>query len=343
MKARIKQLILNGTKFIPMGLIKQLPVQKTLFPYHHIVSNKSVPHIENIYGFKSEKDFIKDLDFLLKHFEAIHPDVLYQNVIGHHRIPDNKFLLTFDDGFREVIDVIIPILEKKGVPAIFFINPAFINNKSIFYRNTISLLLHLLRTIGDIQPLLKTLESQFHLRFNSLEELRKYILSVQSKEDSLLVFLEKLFKNEIDEFQISKKPWLEEIELHSVYQKGFTIGAHSWDHPYYKNLSLEEQLQQTIQSCDYIHDLFPEQKVFFSFPHTDKPIKQDFFDAMKSRYSLKPLYFGVQNQKIEIHNSVIHRFNAENPKVPLKNFSKLILLNNSLQNLLSKNKVKREP
>lgn len=341
MKAIIKETILKGTRCIPMGMVKSFSVNNSLFPYHHIVSNKSVPHIENIYSFKSEEGFIKDLDILLKYYEPIHPNELYKEVIEHQRIPKNKFLLTFDDGFREVLEVIVPILEKKGVPAIFFINPAFIDNQSMFYRNEISLLIHLINTRNDNKTILNSMESQFHLNLNSLEKLKYYILRIQSNKDPLLTSLKNLFQHDIVEYQNDCKPWLEQTELHFVYQKGFSIGAHSWDHPYYKNLSLEDQIQQTIRSCDYVKKFFPEQPVFFSFPHTDKPLKQDFFDAMKVRYPLQPLYFGVQNQKEELNNHVIHRFNAEDPKIALKDFSKLILLNNTIQNLLHKYKIKR--
>ncbi len=37
-------------------------------------------------------------------------------------IPKNSFFPSFDDGLSEVCQNIIPILDKKGISAIFFIN-----------------------------------------------------------------------------------------------------------------------------------------------------------------------------------------------------------------------------
>ena len=59
-------------------------------------------------------------------------------------LPKNAFLLSFDDGLKEVFTTIAPILLKKGVPASFFINPCFIDNNELFYRYKISLLIFIL-------------------------------------------------------------------------------------------------------------------------------------------------------------------------------------------------------
>jgi hypothetical protein len=57
--------------------------------------------------------------------------------------------LSFDDGLSACYDTIAPILLRKGVPATFFLNPAFIDNKALMFRYKISLCLNALDTVID--------------------------------------------------------------------------------------------------------------------------------------------------------------------------------------------------
>ena len=50
-------------------------------------------------------------------------------VEGSGKLDRRCLHLTFDDGFRELHDVVAPILLRKGIPATFFVNSAFIDNK----------------------------------------------------------------------------------------------------------------------------------------------------------------------------------------------------------------------
>ena len=47
-----------------------------------------------------------------------------------------------DDGLSGCHRYIAPLLRKKGIPASFFLNNRFIDNKSLFYRYKASLLVH---------------------------------------------------------------------------------------------------------------------------------------------------------------------------------------------------------
>jgi len=128
-------------KLIPFTLVKKLfGSYNLLIVYYHLVSDGHSPHIKHLYQHKKVKDFIQDLEFLLKH----HSPVGLQDVIawikGESSLPENSFLLTFDDGFREVYDVIARILMEKGVPAAVFITIMFLDNQDLFYRNKASLI-----------------------------------------------------------------------------------------------------------------------------------------------------------------------------------------------------------
>jgi len=136
-----KQFFYAASSILPLSFLKKTSQVSTLLPYHHTVSDRELLHIKHLYAFKSISQFKSDLDYLLKNFVPISPEQLVEKVNRDEQKRDNTFLLTFDDGLRECEEIIAPILKEKGVPAIFFINPAFIDNKELFYRFKISLVI----------------------------------------------------------------------------------------------------------------------------------------------------------------------------------------------------------
>ena len=61
------------------------------------------------------------------------------------RLPRRALLITFDDGYRSVVEVAGPILKRLGLPSVFFVSAAFVTPGSLPLDN---LLCWLVRTIG---------------------------------------------------------------------------------------------------------------------------------------------------------------------------------------------------
>ncbi|NPA68002.1 MAG: polysaccharide deacetylase family protein [Chlorobi bacterium] len=108
---------------IPTKVLIRLSGKKIIYPFYHIVSDNPPPHIKHLYPVRNIKQFEKDLDFLEKHFSASGFPPKDKN---------NLFVLSFDDGLSEIYNTVAPILKKRKIPAIFFLNSAFVDNKNIF-------------------------------------------------------------------------------------------------------------------------------------------------------------------------------------------------------------------
>ncbi len=334
----LKSIFYTASSLLPVSLCKKLAPPVTLLPYHHTVSNQALPHIQYLYGYKNERQFSNDLDFLLRHFKPVTVTDIVACMERNNALPANAFLLSFDDGFREVHDVIAPILSAKGVPAVFFINPAFIDNKELFYRCKISLLIGAVQNEKNNSALLGELAAGIGST-SSVEAIGAALKNIARADSNVLdLFAQKLGLSFSDYLQ-TVQPFLTTGQLHTLSSSGFTIGAHSWDHPYYDALTEQEQLAQTVSSCDYIKAFNPGGPVVFSFPHTDRNIKQSFFDTVTNGADL---LFGIQNQKQELNNKMLHRFNAERPQLPLSKQVNGVLLYLFLQKLFSKQNVIRK-
>ena len=337
-----KDVFLSTATVFPIAWLNRVSSIEVLLPYHHVVSDEYLPHIKGLYNYKNEQQFIDDLDWLLRNRTPIHPDELLNCIVEKKPFPVNTFLLTFDDGFREVFELIAPILLKKGVPAIFFINPSFIDNKELFYRCKLSLVVEKIKDernkklLSKVADLLSTGRSDF-------EHIKKTILDIHYPERRKADALGECAEISFPEFLQSQKPFMSDTQVKELSGKGFVIGAHSMDHPHFKKLTEEEQLSQTTSSLKAVSQITGSESYYFSFPHEDRDVKQSFFNHLLSDPSFsKSLLFGVQNQFEERNNNMVHRFNAENPSRSVEKMTKGVLFYNYLMRMMRRNTINRE-
>jgi peptidoglycan/xylan/chitin deacetylase (PgdA/CDA1 family) len=330
-----KKIIQNFCSVLPAGVLTKLSGIRLLLPYHHVVSDEHLDHIKELYSYKNRKEFIKDLDWLLKRFKPVHPDELSERIFNQKPFEKKSFLLSFDDGFREVHDVIAPILFEKGVPAIFFINPAFIDNKELFYRAKLSLVLNKIKFEKQLSN--KISQSIGH-KYSNYQNMRKAVLQINYPNRFMADQLGKIAEIDFENFLRNHQPFLTSEQIKKVQKQGFVFGGHSIDHPDYKFLTVGEQCSQTITSAKFAGQFGQNRFNYFAFPHEDFEVKQEFFNQI----NFPILFFGLQNQRPEKQNQVLHRFNAERPAEHIQSLTKTVLSYNFLLRLLNRQKIVRK-
>lgn len=337
-----KKIFYKTVAVLPISLLKKASGIRTLLPYHHTVSDQPLEHIRHLYSYKNGKQFEQDLDFLLRHFEPVSVEEMVKDLNNGNDQKKGGFLLTFDDGFREVAEVIAPLLKKKGVPAVFFINPAFIDNKELFYRCKISILIGAIKQGGVTIQAVKQIAALLELPSDvSTVELERKLKDIDQTTAGVLNLLAPILGVDFDDYLKRHQPFLRSEQLGELVQNGFTLGGHSWDHPYYRLLSVSDQVAQTARSMEYVHQNYGPGPSLFSFPHDDRAVNSKFFQSMKDAQHSVDLFFGIQNQLRENENRVLHRFNAERPEFPIDLLVKGILTLDIVRNLTGRNNVSR--
>ncbi|WP_159517545.1 polysaccharide deacetylase family protein [Sunxiuqinia indica] len=245
-----------------------------LLPYYHLVSDKDHPFHYN-YNFPSTKRFRQDLDFLLDHFDPISLEELHTGLNLR-----NTFHLTFDDGLRECYEIIAPILKEKGIPATFFVNPAFVDNHDLFHRYKAAVLNRFFAKKGVKTELKKTYADLLSLD--------------QTAEDIGLKW---------EEYLDEEKPYMSMEQLKQMAEDGFTIGAHSWDHPEFWLLDDDHQLEEISDSMEWLVANFNPTIKAFAFPFTDFGVSDSVFDTIH-RKRICDITFGtagIKSEKIPNH------------------------------------------
>jgi len=250
---------------------KSFPLPYCL-PVYHCVSDENLPHIRNVIQYKNVRQFENDLDEFSKYFQFITWDEFKQFIRGNFRSEKTVALLTFDDGFREFYDVVAPILERKGIYAINFINPAFIDNRDLMFRCKASLIVDRLEKMPAFNPEIQRI-------FESQEDLKTQLLKIRYAEREKLDRAAEILDINFNAFLNEQKPYLSFDQLNTLTEKGFGISSHSWDHPRYHELSLQQQLDTTFRTLEYLkehHFLYES----FAFPFTDFRVSEAFFNEV---------------------------------------------------------------
>lgn len=255
---------------------KSFPLEYCL-PLYHSVSDKDLPHIRNVIRYKSTKQFEDDLDYMSRHFQFVDWQEFKDFTSGNTQPGKKIALLTFDDGFREFYDTAAPILERKGIYACNFINPAFVDNKDMMFRCKASLLVDIIEKKQSIDP---EIYHVLALQNNKTKEaVQQKILKISYQERNVLDLLAEYLEFDFKTYSREFRPYLSTEELKILTDKGFGISSHSWDHPKYGDLSLKEQMETTDRTFAYLKEngfLYES----FAFPFTDFQVKKEFFDEL---------------------------------------------------------------
>ncbi len=239
-----------------------------IFPFYHMVSDDPPPHIRHLYHVKKIKEFRSDLECLLKYFRPASPELLVQK--DDQGWPSEPaFILSFDDGLREISETIVPILEEKGIKAIFFLNNNFIGNQDLFFRYKVSLIIESLRQNRPSPIVLKNIAFLMGLVNSDLKSIETGLLEMGHKNQILIGRVSEIADVDFGDYLTRNQPYLDEAEIGNILQKGFYIGGHSMDHPSFLYLSPEDQYREVMKSVIGIRERFGIAYSLFSFPFED--------------------------------------------------------------------------
>jgi len=337
---RIYHYLAKASSSIPLKLLIKLSQRSNIFPFYHTVSDQDLVHIKHLYKIKSLNEFENDLDFLLKHYTPLDYCDYKQSILGQRKIKKRTFLLTFDDGLREFDDHIAPILLRKGIPAICFLNSAFIDNKELFYRHKVSVIIDKLIELRSRRNVSKDVKSWFSKYGLSLSCPFKSLKQIGYLNRHILDELALLIEISFTDYLHTVKPYLTTSQINELIKKGFYFGAHSIDHPLFADITPTQQLEQIKQSVKEITGRFELEYKLFSFPFSDSGVSFSLFEDLK-KDSLVDFTFGTAGLKRDDVRQNIQRISMEIDGLPAKEILAIHYLYCLLKEGLFINKISR--
>ena len=246
--------------------------------YHSLAGMDAEPEI-NKNPYRTKAAFSRDIKYIKDNFNVLNIKEFLELTESGKKFPEKSLLLTFDDGLAIQYDHMFPILRSHKIPATFFLNNAFIDNRDLHYERKKYLLLRRIDEGVDRGTQEKIREAvsgnnsettTLSERIRNLEYREKHILDDIAGELGIS-FSDYLDKNRI---------YLTTRQIEDMLNDRMSIGGHSIDHPDLAKLPMDEQVNQVIGSVNDLRDRFGLDYKAFAFPYNDRALDTALFEKI---------------------------------------------------------------
>ena len=137
------------------------------------------------------------------------------------------------------------------------------------------------------------------------------MVSIRYAQRHLATEIARVCEYDFGQYLAARQPYLNSDQIRSLLKQGFSIGAHSVDHPLYADLPLKEQTRQTVESIRFLVEHFELDHRAFAFPHSDAGVREEFFKEMRDKRQLE-VSFGTAGMRRHFFRWNLERFSMEN-------------------------------
>ncbi len=286
LKLMAKSIISKLSSPFPLSGIHLFLGINLLIPCWHAVSDNPIECFRPDTKPRDIKTFISDLEYFLQFYCPVETDDVINHFIGLNKFKRISFLPTFDDGFKEAFEAIAPILQKKGISAIFFITKCCVDNKELIYPHKINLLIRRINAIQDSHKIKAVNDLLFQNNIYGSTIIDK-IKRVKFSQRTILDKIAEVINLDFTRYLNEKRPYLTSDQINSLVKMGFEIGSHSIDHPKFSELSLDEQIYQVRESAAWLSNTFNINCRTFAFPYADDHVSDEFYQMIANTTDIK--------------------------------------------------------
>jgi len=241
----------------------------TIVMYHHVreIKNSKYPKIKGL-EFIS---FKRQLDYLENNYKIIEAQKLLDFASGGKDLPKNSCLLTFDDGYKDHIEYVLPELLKRKIQGSFFPSASPAVEQNILdsdyihfilaccpnYKELISLLNQLCLDNGITNQELKNNWIKYGIatRFDT-KEVRyvKGMLQHLLPRERRNKIIKKIFKKYIGikTEKFSKELYMSFGDIKKLVHNGMYVGGHGYNHLWMENETKNVQKKEIALTLDFL-------------------------------------------------------------------------------------------
>ncbi|WP_158501735.1 polysaccharide deacetylase family protein [Vitiosangium sp. GDMCC 1.1324] len=213
-------------------------------------------------------EFERHVAYLAREYRPVSMSELIAGLRGQTRLPHRAVVLTFDDGYRNNLYLVAPILARYGVPAMLFVTTGLIGGNQWMWAYELEELFsrfapeEIRQACGD--PVVARLCAL------GLEPRALMMACVEHLKDLphpvMLALVERLrsaFPLPVND----ENRFLSWNEVRELRRQGFEIGAHTETHPILTRLPLEEVERELLACRDTLEAELGIRPTVFSYPN----------------------------------------------------------------------------
>jgi peptidoglycan/xylan/chitin deacetylase (PgdA/CDA1 family) len=248
----------------------------------HNISAKESPFTSRMSVSISPAKFEAALRFLTKYYTPVSLQDVLTNA-GGRGLPSRAVLVTFDDAYASVAESAAPLCRKFGVPAVFFVNAAFLDNQQLAPDNLVCYVANVLG-METIRAAAGAVRGAGTFKLQSLSEVfTSFFPAISLGERE--VFLEALRQFAgINESRMAKEAglYLTSKQLGDMASFDFEIGNHTYTHVHGRSLSPQDFAPQVDRNKAELEAASGTKVRSFSLPYgSSKDLTRDLAEHLE--------------------------------------------------------------
>ena len=257
----------------------------TIVMYHYIrpIIGSEFPGIKGleIEGFK------RQLDFLENNYSIVSSEQVIDMIIKNKELPPKACWLTFDDGFKDHYQYVLPELINRNLSGAFFPPRAPIKESKLLDVHSIH---HILSCTDDINKLVTDLNDlclqfgitneQIHAyykeygvanRFDNadtifIKRMLQHVLPIQIRNEITSILFEKIVG--VPEAEFSSRLYMNIEEVRKLVSSGMYVGSHGSMHYWLDRISSQKQKVDISSSVEFLEEVgAPTSNWIMSYPY----------------------------------------------------------------------------
>ncbi len=180
-------------------------------------------------------------------------------------LPPRAACVTFDDGYRDNVEVALPILRKHGVPAIFFIATGYLDGGRMFNDTVIEAIRGARVDVLDLSDL-----DAGRLSLATLEERRAAVSACLKAAKYRGFDARRDFVSELARRSGAALPddlMMDSPQVNVLAQAGMEIGAHTVNHPILLNVDDDQARREIEDGKRQLEVLTARPVTLFAYPN----------------------------------------------------------------------------
>jgi peptidoglycan/xylan/chitin deacetylase (PgdA/CDA1 family) len=258
--------------------------------YHYVrdLSNTDYPGIKAL----TTEDFDGQLDYLERHYNIVDVNEVVRAAVGGGSLAPNMCLLTFDDGFIDHYQNVLPRLSARGLTASFYPSRAPLTENIVLDVHKIQFILasgHPPLVIKQrmceevdlfrkemVLPSNEELYVKYAISNRYAEPDVAFIKGVLQKglpEKARSCVTSRLFNDLVsdDEAAFARSLYMSIPQMQEMIRAGMVIGGHGSHHRWLGTLSREEQETEINETCGFLEMIYggPPKDWVMCYPYGD--------------------------------------------------------------------------
>jgi peptidoglycan/xylan/chitin deacetylase (PgdA/CDA1 family) len=245
--------------------------------YHYVRPNsEKYPYFNNL----DIDTFKRQLDFFEKQYGFLSKSE-YRRAIKEGKNPKGV-VLTFDDGFKDHYDYVLPELKRRRLWGLFYVSTGVYQKNELLGVHRVHYLKGKYGAKKILNEVLNSIDSSM-LDHGLIDEFDKEIYTHSSYEEDekqlrrLLNYyvsykyrdsvLDKLMKKFFNEDELFKNVYLSIDEIKELILDGNIVGSHTVSHKVLSRLSYQKQLDEVRGSFDFLDSIMKQDYKSFCYPY----------------------------------------------------------------------------